>query len=123
MSVRHERARGEISTPPTRGHVGREPLRAVKERDPDAIIQISTGGRAPNIPGMPAGTVLPNWRIDPLNLLPEMGSYTPGSVNLNPIVYANDAKLVQDLAEKYKATGIKPQIEVFDSNMISMPLR
>jgi len=57
--------------------------------------------------------------MDPLNLMPEMASYTPGSVNLGPIVYQNDAKLVKDMAERFKETGIKPQVEVFDSNMIS----
>ena len=58
-------------------------------------------------------------RMDPLNLLPEMGSYTPGSVNLGPIVYQNDAKLTRDMAQKYKDLKIKPQVEVFDTNMIS----
>ena len=60
-----------------------------------------------------------DWRMDPLNLLPEMGSYTPGSVNLGPIVYQNDAKLTRDMAQKYKDLKIKPQVEVFDTNMIS----
>ena len=57
--------------------------------------------------------------MDPLNLLPEMGSYTPGSVNLGPIVYQNDAKLTRDMAQKYRDLNIKPQVEVFDTNMIS----
>ena len=78
------------------------------------VIQISTGGRAP-LDGVDAGT----WRMDPLNLMPEMASYTPGSVNLGPIVYQNSAKLVQDMAQRFHDTGIKPQIEVFDTNMIS----
>jgi len=86
----------------------------VKERDPDVIIQISTGGRAP-LSGVDVGT----WRMDPLNLNPEMASYTPGSVNLGPIVYQNDAKLVQDMAQRFHDTDIKPQVEVFDTNMIS----
>ena len=34
-------------------------------------------------------------------------------------MYQNDAKLVKDMAERFTATGIKPQIEAFDSNMIS----
>ena len=57
--------------------------------------------------------------MDPLNLMPEMASYTPGSVNLGPIVYQNDAKLTQDMAQRFCDTGIKPQVEVFDTNMIS----
>ena len=53
----------------------------------------SAGGRAKKTDG----TTDHKWRIDPLSLLPEMGSFTPGSVNLNPIVYENSPQLVQDL--------------------------
>mmetsp|Transcript_28297 Transcript_28297/g.57036 ORF Transcript_28297/g.57036 Transcript_28297/m.57036 type:complete len:359 (-) Transcript_28297:143-1219(-) len=110
VSVLHVHSRDEDLKPTMRVDLFRETCRLVKERDPDVIIQISTGGRA-------GGGH--EWRIDPLNLLPEMGSYTPGTVNLGPIVYQNDARLVQDLAKKFHDTGIKPQIEVFDTNMIS----
>ena len=40
-------------------------------------------------------------------------------MNLGPIVYQNNAKLVQDMAQRFCETGIKPQVEVFDTNMIS----
>ena len=110
VSVLHIHSRDENNKPTMRVDVFRETCRLVKERDPDAIIQISTGGRA-------GGGH--EWRMDPLNLMPEMGSYTPGSVNLGPIVYQNDARLVQDLAQKFCDTDIKPQVEVFDTNMIS----
>ena len=55
-------------------------VRLIKERDPDVIIQISTGGRAP--PVQFEGVDVGDWRMDPLNLMPEMASYTPGSVHL-----------------------------------------
>jgi len=113
VSVLHVHSRNENLLPTMRVDVFRETCRLIKERDPDAIIQISTGGRAAR-----AGSGN-EWRIDPLNLMPEMGSYTPGSVNLGPIVYQNDAKLTQELAQKFCDTGIKPQVEVFDTNMIS----
>ena len=114
VSVLHIHSRNELLKPTMRVDKFRETCRLVKERDPDVILQISTGGRAP-LDGVDVGT----WRMDPLNLLPEMGSYTPGSVNLGPIVYQNDAKLTRDMAIKYQELGIKPQIEVFDTNMIS----
>ena len=50
----------------------RETCRLVKQRDPDVIIQISTGGRAP--PNFDEPVDVGDWRMDPLNLLPEMGS-------------------------------------------------
>jgi len=114
VSVLHIHARDENNKPTMRVDKFRETVRLVKERDPDVIIQISTGGRAP-LSGVDPGT----WRMDPLNLNPEMASYTPGSVNLGPIVYQNDAKLVQDMAQRFHDTDIKPQVEVFDTNMIS----
>jgi len=114
VSVLHIHARDENNKPTMRVDKFRETVRRVKERDPDVVIQISTGGRAP-LDGVDPGT----WRMDPLNLKPEMASYTPGSVNLGPIVYQNNAKLVQDMAQRFCETGIKPQVEVFDTNMIS----
>ena len=117
VSILHIHSRNELFKPTMRVDKFRETCRLVKERDPDVIIQISTGGRAP--PTAFEGVDVGDWRMDPLNLLPEMGSYTPGSVNLGPIVYQNDAKLTRDMAQKYKDLNIKPQVEVFDTNMIS----
>ena len=78
----HIHARDEHDKPTMRVEIFQEICRLVKERCPEVILQISTGGRAP-----PDGMdVDPNlWRINPLNLLPESGSFTPGSVNLEPI--------------------------------------
>ena len=107
MQVLHIHARDENHKPTMRLDKFRETVRLVKERDPDVVIQISTGGRAPL-----AGVSPYTWRMDPLNLLPEMASYTPGSVNLGPIVYQNDAKLTRELAEKFRDLDIKPQVEL-----------
>mmetsp|Transcript_13323 Transcript_13323/g.39676 ORF Transcript_13323/g.39676 Transcript_13323/m.39676 type:complete len:401 (-) Transcript_13323:33-1235(-) len=117
VSVLHIHSRNELLKPTMRVDKFRETCRLVRESDPDVVIQISTGGRAP--PTAFEGVDVGDWRMDPLNLLPEMGSYTPGSVNLGPIVYQNDAKLTRDMAQKYTDLGIKPQVEVFDTNMIS----
>ena len=114
VSVLHIHARNELLRPTMRVDKFRETVRLIKERDPNVIIQISTGGRAP-LDGVSPYT----WRMDPLNLMPEMASYTPGSVNLGPIVYQNDAKLTKDMAQRFTDTGIKPQVEVFDTNMIT----
>lgn len=111
----HIHARGEDNKPTMRVEMFREICRLVKERDPEVIIQISTGGRAP-----PVGVdVDPDmWRINPLDLMPESGSFTPGSVNLEPGIYQNSPQLVHALAKRYTETGIKPEIEVFDTSMM-----
>merc|ERR1719506_1249308 len=89
VSVLHIHARDENNKPTMRVDKFRETVRRVKERDPDVVIQISTGGRAP-LDGVDPYT----WRMDPL-------------------------KLMQDLAERFRDYDIKPQVEVFDTNMIS----
>jgi 3-keto-5-aminohexanoate cleavage enzyme len=108
VSVFHMHSRDENNKPPMRPEIFQETCRLVKERDPDVIIQISTGGRAKKTDGTTDHT----WRSAPLDLLPEMGSFTPGTVNLNPIVYENSPELVQHLGEKYRDTGIKPQVRL-----------
>ena len=113
-TVFHIHARDENNKPTMHVPVFREICRLVKARDPEVIIQISTGGRA-------GGGH--NWRIDPLNLLPEMGSFTCGTVNLGAIVYENSPKLIEDLSQKYKETGIKPQIEVRDGRALPLQWR
>ena len=68
VSVLHIHARNELLKPTMRVDKFRETVRLVKERDPDVIIQISTGGRAP--PVQFEGVDVGEWRMDPLNLMP-----------------------------------------------------
>lgn len=107
--VFHLHARDEDEKPTQRLDVIIENVRLIKKRCPDAIIQISTGGRAG----------IGKSRIMPMNLLPEMGSFTTGTVNMNPIVYENSPQLIEDLAKKFKETGVKPAVEIFDHSMIT----
>ena len=91
----HIHARDANNKPTMDPSTFREICRLIKKRDPEVILQISTGGRAP-----PEGVKVDpiTWRIQPLDLLPESGSFTPGSVNLEPIVYANSPELVTKLS-------------------------
>ena len=89
VSILHIHSRNELLKPTMRVDKFRETCRLVKERDPDVIIQISTGGRAP-LDGVDVGT----WRMDPLNLLPEMGAYTPTmSEESECVICFDDARL------------------------------
>ncbi|MDJ0889509.1 MAG: 3-keto-5-aminohexanoate cleavage protein, partial [Desulfobacterales bacterium] len=77
---------------------------------PDVIIQLSTGARAGK-----------DWeaRANPVRLLPEMASFTTGSNNLPGIVYENAPDFLLFLADVFKETGVKPEIEVFEAGMIN----
>lgn len=58
-------------------------------------------------------------RAQPVRLLPEMGSFTTGSNNLPGIVYENAPPFIEYLAKVYQKTGVKPEIEVFETGMIN----
>lgn len=87
--------------------------RRIKEQAPEVILQLSTGARAGK-----------DWeeRVRPVRLLPEMGSFTTGSNNLPGIVYENSPPFIEHLAKVYRETGVKPEIEVFETGMIANAL-
>ena len=88
-------------------------MRRIKARTPEAIIQLSTGARAGK-----------DWeaRAKPVRLLPEMASFTTGSNNLPGVVYENAPDFIVFLAGVFRDTGVKPEIEVFETGMISNAL-
>jgi 3-keto-5-aminohexanoate cleavage enzyme len=51
-----------------------------------------------------------------------MGSFTTGSNNLPGIVYENSPQFIGYLARVYQETGVKPEIEVFETGMIANAL-
>lgn len=91
----------------------KENVRRIKELAPEVIIQLSTGARAGK-----------DWeaRANPVRLLPEMASFTTGSNNLPGIVYENSPQFIEFLAGVFKETGVKPEIEVFETGMINNAL-
>jgi uncharacterized protein (DUF849 family) len=103
-SLVHVHVRNDDETPSS----DRERFRAVQEgvraRCPGMIVQFSTGGRGRD----------PSARGSALDLRPDMASLSTGSVNFPTIVYENHATLVDDLAAKMGANGVRPEIEIFD---------
>ncbi len=107
-SVCHIHARDERGRPSGRLDLFREITEGLRRRT-DAIIQISTGGRA--------GSTLEE-RSRRLDLRPEMASLTTGSVNFPEGVYANPRDLVEALASRMRELNIKPEMEIFDVSMV-----
>ncbi len=109
----HVHARDRDRKPTLDLDIFMEIVRAIKRTAPDVIVQLSTGARAGK-----------DWeaRSNPIRLLPEMGSFTTGSNNLPGIVYANSPPFLEHLAGVYRETGVKPEIEVFETGMINNAL-
>jgi 3-keto-5-aminohexanoate cleavage enzyme len=112
-SLFHVHARDGDQKPTLDIRVYKANVRAIREAAPDVIIQLSTGARAGK-----------DWdaRANPIRLLPEMGSFTTGSNNLPGIVYENSPQFIEFLAGVYRDTGVKPEIEVFETGMIANAL-
>jgi 3-keto-5-aminohexanoate cleavage enzyme len=112
-SLFHVHARDADEKPTLDIRVYKANVRAIKEVAPDVIIQLSTGARAGK-----------DWdaRANPIRLLPEMGSFTTGSNNLPGIVYENSPQFLEFLAGVYRETGVRPEIEVFETGMIANAL-
>jgi 3-keto-5-aminohexanoate cleavage enzyme len=109
----HVHARDADQKPTLDIGVYKENARRIKASTPEAIVQLSTGARAGK-----------DWeeRAKPVRLLPEMGSFTTGSNNLPGIVYENSPQFIEYLAKVYQETGVKPEIEVFETGMIANAL-
>jgi 3-keto-5-aminohexanoate cleavage enzyme len=112
-SIFHIHARDSEQKPTLDTRFFQAIVRAIKSFAPDVIIQLSTGGRAGK-----------DWekRVNPIRLLPEMGSFTTGSSNLPGMVYENPPQFLEFLAEVYRKTDVRPEIEIFETGMISNAL-
>lgn len=85
-----------------------EVRRGIAEQRPDMVVQLSTGGRGRTI----------DERFSCLELIPEMASFSTGSVNFPQGIYDNPPDVVEDVARRLIDLGIKPEIEVFDLAML-----
>jgi len=112
-SLFHVHARDPLGKPTLDMTVFKDIVRRIKALTPEVIIQLSTGARAGK-----------DWeaRANPVRLLPEMASFTTGSNNLPGIVYENAPDFIEFLAGVFRDTGVKPEIEVFETGMISNAL-
>lgn len=112
-SIIHVHARNPVDESPSTDTAIFKEIHQGLKQETNLIIQISTGGRA----GMAY-----EERSERLALASEMASLTTGSVNFASSVYANSPQLIEYLAQDMKTYGIKPEIEVFDTSMISNAL-
>jgi 3-keto-5-aminohexanoate cleavage enzyme len=93
----------------------RQVVNSLREKT-DLILCLTTSGIA--------GRNLPiKERLIPLELKPELASFDAGSINLGGGVFSNPPEFLDAAAERMKETGVKPELEIFDSGMIVTVLR
>jgi len=112
-AIVHVHARLPDGTPTQDKEVYRQIMAEVKKRC-NVIVQVSTGGAV----GMSA-----QERLAPVTLKPEMATLSMGSVNFGGDVFMNRPQDMEAFARAMRAHGVKPELEVFDSGMLSTAAR
>ncbi len=108
-SIVHLHARNADGSPTQDRETYREIIAAVRKRC-DVIIQVSTGG---------AVGMTPIERLAPLSLAPEMATLSMGTVNFGADVFMNHPSDMEDFARTMQEHGVKPELEIFDSGMLT----
>jgi len=110
----HIHARADDGSPTQDLQAYRQIIQTVRDRCPELIIQVSTGGAV----GMSA-----EERLQPLALQPDMASLTTGTVNFGEDVFYNSLPMVRQFAHAMLEKNIRPELEIFDSGMIANAMR
>lgn len=110
VRVIHLHVREDDGTPTQRLERFKESIEAIRKAVPEMIIQISTGGAV--------GESFEK-RMAPLTLKPDMATLNGGTLNFGNDVFINHPKDIVRLAEYFKETGVAPEIEVYESGMVT----
>lgn len=113
-SIIHLHVREDDGKPSQRLERFEESIRAIREKTPGVIIQISTGGAV--------GESIEN-RAKPLALKPEMASLNLGTMNFGEDVFYNHPKDIVGLAAKMQEHGVMPELEIYEAGMLEGAFR
>ncbi|SHE27867.1 MULTISPECIES: 3-keto-5-aminohexanoate cleavage protein [Caloramator] len=108
-SILHIHVREDDGTPTQNKERFKVILDAIRQKCPDAILQVTTGG---------AVGMSDEERLAPVKLRPEMATLDAGTINFGDEVFVNSFPSLINFAKKMKEFNIKPEIEVFDRGMI-----
>lgn len=112
-SIVHVHARLADGTPTQDKEIYRQIIAAVKARC-NLIVQVSTGG---------AVGMTPQERLAPVTLKPEMATLSMGTVNFGGDVFMNPPAEMEIFAATLREHGVKPELEIFDSGMLTTASR
>jgi 3-keto-5-aminohexanoate cleavage enzyme len=110
ITLVHLHARDEKGAPTYKLDVYDQILNGVKKICPTLVICLSLSGRNFNHF---------EYRSQAIELKPDMASLTLGSLNFSQQASINDPEMIQKLAEKMRAYGVNPELEIFELGMIN----
>jgi uncharacterized protein (DUF849 family) len=110
----------------------RETVERIRERNAEVVLNLTCGAGARFVPGDPdprtpgPGTTLstPAERVAHVEALrPEIASLDVGSMNFGEHVFVNTPAHLRQMADRMRAAGAKPEIEVFDLGHVELARR
>lgn len=113
-SILHLHVREDNGTPTQSKERFKRNIELIREKCPDAIIQVSTGG---------AVGMTDDERLQPVELLPEMATLDAGTLNFGDDIFVNSWPSLVNFAKRMKDKKVKPEIEVFDRGMVENAVR
>ncbi len=113
-ALAHIHVRDELGQPTSDRNIFKQVIDKMDKENLKMIKQLSTGVRG--------GENTVDYRGQMLDLNIEMASLSTGSSNFPTSVNANSPDLIKALALKMQENNIKPEIEIFDTAMLSNAL-
>lgn len=101
----------QTGAPDSRLELFAEVLDRIRSRC-DMLVNLTTSGL--NI----VGDDVTAQRLEPVSLRPELCSLDVGSLNFRDQLFANPPDFGEEAAQRMRAAGVKPEIEVFDTGHI-----
>ena len=114
-AVLHLHAREADGTPTQDVEAFRVLVDGIRDAGCDAIINLSTGSAG--------GRSERDDRLQPLQLAPEMASFDCGSINFGDRIFEGDLPFLRRMGEQFKAGGIRPELECFDTGYVGLALQ
>lgn len=115
-AVIHLHAREEDGTPTQDPAIFRAIVDGIRERDCDAILNLSCGTAGGNSFGDERYRVV-------AELEPELASFDCGSINFGERIFEGDLPLLRRMAGAFRVAGTIPEIECFDSGFVGLALQ
>jgi 3-keto-5-aminohexanoate cleavage enzyme len=106
----HLHVRDEEGNPTQKGEIFTETVNLMREKAPELIVQVSTGG---------ATWMTADERIESIQSKPDMATLSTGTSNFGTDVFMNTKEMVIDFAEKLNANNIMPEFECFEVGHVS----
>ncbi len=113
-SIVHLHVRDKFGKPTQDVEVFKRVVNLIRDKCPDLIIQVSTGG---------AVGMTPDERVQSIYSGAEMASLDTGTTNFGDDIFVNDLPLIRNFASKMAEINVMPEFECFELGHISNALK